>query len=173
MVKATKQPATASEPVTFEEIANKRLRERLESYRAFVKRHAAGEVLKPNEMEVVAELLEQIGLPDYAFARDAEALNRYSKTASKWSAFVADEPAMRERGKALVAEIKEATERLNALRAEAHRIEIIGSGKAASYATSMNQLAAEHPHVLADIEVAVRLRSEELTRRRRATAGAV
>jgi len=170
MAKASKQPEPAAEPVTLEQIAAKRLRERIEEYRGFVRRHAAGEVLDVAAMERVGELLEQIGLPEYAFARDAEAINRHALAQSKWQAFVADEPRQRERGKQVAAEIKAANEHLATLKAEAHRIEIVTGSKVVAYRTSMVQLATEHPHVLADINEAVRLRTEALARRR-ATAG--
>jgi len=166
MAKASKQPEPAAEPVTLEQIAAKRLRERIEEYRGFVRRHAAGEVLDVAAMERVGELLEQIGLPDYAFARDAEATNRYAKAHAKWAAFTNEEPALRERAKQLSVEIKEATAKLAALKAEAHRVEMSTASKAASYLTSANQLKAEHPHVLADLATAVKLRGEALARRR-------
>ena len=166
MARATKQPEPAAEPVTVEMIATKRLRERIEAYRALVARHAAGEMLTVDDMERVSELLEQIGLPDFAFARDADALNRHAKAHGKWTAFVADEPRQRERGKEVMAEIKATTERLNLLRTEAHRIEIVTGSKITAYRTSMIQLAAEHPHVLGSIDEAVRLRGEALARRR-------
>jgi AcrR family transcriptional regulator len=166
MARATKQPEPAAEPVTLEQIATKRLRERIEAYRALVARHAAGEMLTVDDMERVAELLEQIGLPDYAFTRDADAINRHAKAHGKWTDFVADEPRQRERGKEVMAEIKAASERLAALKAEAHRIEIVTGSKITAYHTSMIQLAAEHPHVLGSIDEAVRLRGEALARRR-------
>jgi hypothetical protein len=133
MARSTKQPEPPAEPVTLEQIAAKRLRERIEEYRVLVARHAAGEVLTAEDMERVAELLEQIALPDYAFERDADAINRFAKTHAKWVAFTKDEPALRERAKQLVVEIKAATEKLTALRAEAHRVEMTTASKAGAY----------------------------------------
>ena len=176
MATATKTKAAAVSvaevgPVTFEEIARKKLRERIEAYRGFVQRHAAGELLDETEMTQAAELLDHLGLPQYAFERDAKALINHARSLAKWEAYVANEPQMRERGKALTVEIKALAEKLNAAKAEVHRIELGSGMKAAAYGQTVNELRVNHPHVLADLDTAVQLRIEELDRRKQ-TGGA-
>jgi hypothetical protein len=43
--------------------------------------------------------------------------------------------------------------------------------QSAAYGQTIKQMESEHPHVLADLDLAVRLRTEELDRRKRATVG--
>jgi hypothetical protein len=141
MAKATKQPEPAAEPVTVEMIATKRLRERIEAYRALVARHAAGEMLTVDDMERVAELLEQIGLPDFAFTRDADAINRHAKAHGKWTAFVADEPRQRERGKEVMAEIEDLLDIL----AKPQRVSAIISDELTQLRTEFGQTKGRMP----------------------------
>jgi hypothetical protein len=167
-----KRPEPIAAP-TFEEIARQRLTQRVTEYREFVARRAAGESLTLEETERVLEVLESLALPDFAFERDADAVKRYAANERKWQAIVADEPQARERGQAVKAEIESTQKRLAELKAEAHRLEVVMSGKAVGYVTSLRQLKHDHATVLDDLEVAVSLRSEEIARRRRSPVGGV
>lgn len=167
---AAVEPAAPAAPITFAEIAHNRLAERLTAYRELVRRHASGEVLGVAEMERVADLMDLIGLPQFAFDRDAEAILRYDAVSVKHKAAIANEPAARERAVQLHGEMEEVTRKLAVLREE-HRRAVAASSKGSSYAHTLAQLGSEHPHVLADLDVAVRLRAEELDRRKRATIG--
>jgi hypothetical protein len=158
--------ANDAPPVTFAEISRERLTKRVSEYRDFVNRRASGETLDHEQTEQLLDVMEALGLPEFAFERDAAATVSFRKTTAKWEAFVADEPKLRERGRELMGEIKTATERLNVLRTEAHRIEVVTGSKAAGYRTALNQMTNDHPHILLPIEDAVRLRSEALARRR-------
>lgn len=160
----------APEPMTFAEIAHKRLRERITQYRDLVHRHANGEQLGVAEMEAAADLMEQIGLPQYTFDRDADAMRRYTLVQAKVQAAADAAPAFKARAAELAAEIDVARKKLAAMQEE-HRIAVSKSTKPGAYAHSLNQLASEHPTVLADLDTAVRLRGEELDRRKRATVG--
>ena len=111
---AAVEPAAPSAPITFAEIAANRLAERLTAYRELVRRHAGGEVLGVADMERVADLLDQIGLPQFAFDRDAEAILRHNAANEKYKAAVANEPAARERAVQLHGEIEEMQRKLAA-----------------------------------------------------------
>lgn len=165
--KKTEKPdsAPAQPPVTFAEIAERKMRERIEAYRSLVKRHASGQAMESQDYERAAELLEQLGLPDYAFTRDAEAVQRHGRTHAKWAAAVENEPASRQRAKEVAAEVQALTAKLRALNEELLRAQA-ASSKSGAYAQTFTQLAADHPQVLADIDTAVRLRLEEINRRR-------
>lgn len=163
--KKTDKPQADLPPVSFAEIAARKMRERIEAYRDLVQRHAAGEVLEPQHYERASELLEQLGLPDYAFSRDAEAMQRHNRTHQKWAAAVESEPVARARAEELHREIQQLTAKVRAANEEL-RITQNVPGKITSYAATLAQLAADHPQVLAGIDTAVRLRVDELNRRR-------
>jgi hypothetical protein len=160
-----KKTAAPIEPVSFDEIARKRISERIEAYRALVQRYAAGEQMAEADLNQAAELMEQLGLPQYAFNRDAEAIQRHARTHAKWAAAIENEPASRERSRVLAGEIADTEKKLRALREEAHRVNG-AAGKSSSYSNTLAQLAADHPQVIADIDTAVRVRIDELNRRR-------
>lgn len=165
---ATRKAATSPQPVvpiSFDEIARKKMRERLEAYRTFVRQYAESGTLNELEMEKAAELLDLLFLPPYAFMRDVEAVQRHNRTHSKWAAAVENEPANRERARQLNAEIAEVEKRLRALREEAQKANA-ATGKPSAYGQTLAQLAVDHPHVLAEIDTAVKLRIEEMNRRR-------
>lgn len=158
----------APEPMTFAEIAHKRLRERIMQYRDLVQRHANGGTLDVAEMEEAADLMEQIGLPQYTFERDADAMRRFTLVQAKVQAAADAAPDHKARAAELAAEIEATRKKLAAMQEE-HRIAVNKSNKPGTYTHTLNQLASEHPTVLADLDTAVRLRGEELDRRKRGT----
>jgi hypothetical protein len=168
MATATKTkapPAVPVLPTTFAEINARRMRERIEKYREIVQRHANGEPVTVENMERAAELLEHLGLPAYTFERDVEALQRANATRAKLDAAIEAQPAATARASELAGEIEAVREKLEMLREE-HRQVLAKANKGTAYEHSLRQLGAEHPHVLADIDTAVRFRIEELDRRK-------
>ncbi len=170
MAKATKQPEAPPVPVTFEEIAQRRTRERLESYRELIRRHAAGETMNVADMEKVLELLDLLGLPEFAHARDVQAMQRFKIATDKYQAAIDAQPAHAIRASELVVEVEATQKKLVMLREQLHH-ENAKRNKPAAYDQTLKQLQHDHPHVLADLDLAVRLRTEELDRRKRATVG--
>lgn len=156
----------APEPMTFAEIAHKRLRERIMQYRDLVQRHANGGTLGMAEMEAAADLMEQIGLPQYTFERDADAMRRFTLVQAKVQAAADAAPEHKARAAELGEKIDAMKKQLAAMQEE-HRLAVVKANKPGTYAHTLNQLASEHPTVIADIDTAVRLRSEELDRRKR------
>ena len=175
MATATKSKSAtkpAPLPVTFDEIAAKRMAERLEKYRTFVSRQAAGETLGVADMETVADLLDQIGLPAYAFSRDIEATERHHHATAKYQAAVEAAPEHKANAKRLEAEVEKAKRQLAAL-VEEHRLALAKSNKPGAYGQTLALLANDHPHLFAPLTDATRLRVEELDRRKRSTIGGV
>ena len=170
MATATKsKPATQpAQPVTFEEINRRKMRERVEAYREIVTRYATGETMTVADMEQAAELLDQLGLPQYAFDRDADAVRRFNATRAKYDTAVEAADPSRQRAEALTVEIDVLRKKLEALREE-QRIMGSRAGKPAAYGQTLSQLKHDHPHVLADLDTATKLRIEELDRRKRST----
>jgi len=168
MATATKSKAAAAEPVvpvTFDEINRRKVRERIAAYREIVARRASGEMLSVSDMERAGELLDQLSLPAYAFDRDAEAVQRFRTARAKYDDAVRAEPGYRQRAEELAAEIDAMKKKLEALREE-HRITVAKGNKGTAYLHSVAQLENDHPHVIGDLDQAVRLRVEELDRRK-------
>jgi hypothetical protein len=152
-------------PVTFAAINARKVRERIESYREIVTRYAAGSTMTVEDMERAAELLEHLGLPQYAFTRDAEAMQRAKATGDKLKAAIDAQPANAQRAADLTVEIEALRRKLETLREE-HRRASAAAGKGGAYDHTLRQLAHEHPHVLADLDTAVQIRIDELDRRK-------
>lgn len=172
MATATKSKSAAAAPeavpalpVTFAEINVRRMRERIEQYREIVARHAAGNTLTVEDMERAAELLEQLGLPQYAFTRDAEAMQRASTTRDKLQAALDGREGNAKRAADLAVEIDAMRTKLETLREE-HRRATAAANKGSAYEHTLRQLAHEHPHVFADVAEAVQHRIAELDRRK-------
>ena len=169
MASATKTRAAAATepavPITFEEINRRKVGERIAAYREIVGRRAAGEPLAVADMERAGELLDQLGLPAFAFDRDTEAMQRFRGVRDKYDAAVEAAPAHKQRADELAAEIEAVRRKLETLREE-HRIAMAKSGKGAAYLHTVAQLQHDHPHVLADLDTAVQVRIEELDRRK-------
>lgn len=169
MTTATKTKTTPPPaPPTFATIARKKMRERIERYRGFVKRQVEGEALDEADLVQVTDLLEGLGLPDFAWARDIEALQRAYASNAKFKAAVDAEPAARQRAAELLAEIATLRAKLQAL-TEEHRRAQAAASKSAAYSHTLEQLSADHPHLLGDIDTGVTFRLEELNKRRAAS----
>lgn len=174
MATATKpkpEPKAVPAAVTFAEINARKVRERVEIYRDIVTRRATGAVVTVDDMERAAELLELLGLPQYTFDRDVEAVQRFKAVTDKVQAATDAAPAFKQRAAELTGEIEAARKRLEALREE-QRIATAKANKGVAYGQTIATLQHDHPHVLANIDDAVRYRVEELDRRRGTMQGA-
>jgi len=152
-------------PVTFDEIARRKMRERIVAYREIVTRRADGKTITVTDMEQAGDLLDHLGLPGFAFERDTEAVLKFRAAAAKMQAAVDAVPGARQRAEELAAEIEVQRQRLVALREE-HRLAVARISKPQAYSGSLAMLQNDHPVVLADLDVAVRFRLAELDRRK-------
>ena len=164
------EPKPAAQPITFDEIAHKRMSDRLRQYREFVARQSTGETLNADEMGAVADVLDLIGLPAFAFSRDIEAMQRYRHSQEKHRNAVEAVPEHHANAMRLAAEVEAMKAKLDHLREE-HQRALAGTNKPTAYGQTLAALAHEHPHLLADIDTAARLRVEELDRRKRSLVG--
>lgn len=161
-----KKPAAAPTlPVTFDEIATSRMRARIEAYRTLVTRHANGGQITADDMEKIATLLDDLGLPQWVFERDVAAIQKHGVAAEKYRAAVEAVPGFAKRAEELAVEIEKVKRQLETLREE-HRVSLARTAKPAAYGNTLAQLAHEHPHLFAPLDVAVRFRIEELDRRK-------
>lgn len=154
-----------SSPPTLDGVARKKLRTHLEEYRSMLAQQVAGEELTEAHLSRVTDCLDALGLPDFAWARDVEALQRHAVVKTKFRAALEAEGPNRERSVELSKEIESIRARLMALQEEQRKSQA-AANKPATYANSLAQLEAEHPHALGDIDTAVTLRLAELNRRK-------
>jgi hypothetical protein len=152
-------------PVTFDQIACRKIRERIVAYREIVTRRADGKTISVDDMEKLADLLDHLGLPGFAFQRDTEAVLKFRAAAAKLQGAVDAVPAAKQRADELATEIEAQRQRLVALREE-HRLTVAKANKPQAYSGSLAMLQNDHPVVLADLDVAVRFRVAELDRRK-------
>jgi len=162
--KKTETPDTPL-PITFDEINRRKVRERIEGYRDIVHRRANGATVTVEDMERAAELLELLGLPQYTFDRDVQAVQRFKAVSDKVQAAVDAVPANKQRAAELSAEIDATRAKLETLK-EQHRLAVAAMNKPAAYTQSVAMLQHDHPHVIGDLDQAVQLRIEELDRRK-------
>lgn len=159
----------AAEPMTFEQIAERKLREKMTAYRDIVARAASGEQLPEADMEAAVELLSFLGLPSFAFRRDVVAKADHD-AASRAEAEARVQRAANDK------RLTEVTERLKALeaevvslKAERHRLGDMADHSLVGFMSRQRQLEVEHPHVLAPLEDAVRFRLEQQHKRQGVT----
>lgn len=161
-----KTPPAAVEPPSFASIARKKMRARIEEYRALLKRHADGETLTEADLSHVVDLLEGMGLPDFTWSRDCEASRRFAMVSGKYKVAVDAEPANRLRCEDLAKEVEVTQTKLRVLLEELRKAQS-AAAKSVAYGHTLAELATAHPHAVADIDTAVTLRLDELNRRKR------
>lgn len=160
----------AAPAVTFADVARKRMRDRIEQYRASVQRAAAGQQLDAAELEAALEALTTMGLPDYAWDRDVSAQRDYASTVQTLNEAQARRPASEARLTEIVARIRTIEEELKALRSERHTLADVDPMTRVNTQQRLNELALNHPHLFLDVAEAVRLRQEA---RAKTTGGSV
>jgi hypothetical protein len=82
MTTTTKPKKPAAKAVTFEEIAERKHRQTLEEYRELVARAAAGEQLRPDELDRALELLALLRLPELAWQTHTQAVRDYRQASA-------------------------------------------------------------------------------------------
>jgi hypothetical protein len=162
MTLKTRKAAEPSPPPTFGDIARKRIRQHLSSYRGFVERAVAGEQLNEEDMTAVYDALEKLHLPTFTFERDVRGVKDHARSAGKAADAEAREPEQRQRGRQVTEDIAKLTKQLNELKAEAHRLSVGGPLKLAAYMQRVNELKSLHPHVLLPLDKAVEVRASAM-----------
>ena len=160
MPTATKKQKTRTEPLTFEQVAEKKLRGDLERYRGFAERAAAGEYLDEAELEQVAQLMSGLRLPELAWGKHLEALREMAAAQARQAELDAKRPAEEERLRELSDEVKELEELL-----ERKRLELKGAQtnelRIVDALRKQNELRALYPDVVAALDIAVSRRLNE------------
>lgn len=150
-----KERQSKSQPLTMEQLQEKKLRERLVTYRDLVKRAAAGERLPDDDMATAADILDALRLPPYSWARDVQAQRDDDAAAERESQLRAAGPEREARERDLTERVTTMERELNRLRLE---LRSVATGEPMRLVTVMqrrNELRVNHPHLLGDIEQAV------------------
>lgn len=168
-----KTAAQKTSVLSFAEITTGKMRDRIETYRGFVTRAAAGESLSEKELGQVCDLLEAMHLPDYAWSRDVDAYRAYQSAKKDEQTLESQRPkdasravALRERLVALEAEMKQ-------VQGELFTVAEYKPGQIVNVMRRQNELETIHPHVLASLDVAVELRMKAVQRARTTPANRV
>lgn len=159
-----------AENLTVEQVAERRMSQRLTQYRALVARAAQGDQLDEHDMADALDLLEQLHLPGFAFTRDTEALQRYHRALEKLQGAIDARPAAEIRAAEIKQEIEAITGKLAGLREQLHHT-LAKVTKPQAYEMTVQMLQAEHPHLLDTMERAVAWRLEQQRKRLQAAGG--
>jgi len=109
---ATAKKPRRTEPVSFEQLAEQKLRSTLEEYRAAVERQAGGEELAAPELDRVAELLEVLRLPEISWAHHVQAVRELNDARAERRKIEAVLEAEAAEGRELAQEIPRLQKRL-------------------------------------------------------------
>lgn len=163
--KPKRKAAEPKAPPTFEQIAERKLREKLTAYRGLVERAANAEQLEEADLEQAVELLAFLGLPEYSWRRDVTARANYDSTVKAEGEVRAKRPANEKRLVAIGERLKALEAEVASLREERHRIGSMSDHLLAGYMTRLHELETNHPHVFLSLEDAVRFRLEQQLKR--------
>jgi hypothetical protein len=162
--KTTRRKAPA-EPLTFEQIAERKLTEKLTAYRELVARAAGGAQLPEADLEEAVELLAFLGLPEYSWRRDIAAKADHDAAVKAEAEARLQRPVNEKRLVEIAERLKALESELGSLREERHRLGSIADHLLAGAMGRQRELESLHPHVLTPLEDAVRFRTEQQQRR--------
>jgi hypothetical protein len=167
MTITTRKPRSQATPVpTFTEIAHGKMRDRIEAYRDYVARAAGGEKLPEADLGKVLELLEQMGLPDFAWARDVDAAKAFALAKQDEQRMESERPADAARAKALSERLAALEVEMQGVRGELYQVAEWKPSKLVDVMRRQHELEAGHPHVLGSLDVATELRVKAVERSR-------
>jgi hypothetical protein len=167
MVTKTKN---AGPPPTMAEVQERKTLERLTAYRNLVARAAAGEQLRDEDMGTASNLLDDLGLPPYAWARDVQAKRDDDAAAEQETGFRAAEPDRLARERDAAERVKALEEELKAMRQRLHQAATVEPMRLMNVLRVRNELRVNHPQMFADLVEAARLRIRERDKGRPAPA---
>jgi hypothetical protein len=144
-----------------EQVQERKTRERITAYRDLVTRAAAGEQLRDDDLTTASDLLDALGLPPYAWARDVAGKREDDAAAVDEARHRDAEPARMEREKDLGAKVAALEAELKALREQLQDAARREPMRLLTVLRRRNELRANHPHVLGDLEQAVAFRLQE------------
>lgn len=166
-------PATATADSIGEALDRKAaetLSKTLEAYRHRVESVADGKPLTARQVDEVAGQLEELGLPRFAFDRDVKGVQMYRRLSADLAKIEAAADDERLEAAALEKEIDNIRRRLGEATARLHVIRKVHPMTLGGLATRLGELEVVHPHCLAPVEKAVRIRMQAAQAKARAAA---
>lgn len=174
MATATKKPAaTPAAPVSIQDAAEKRMQERIAAYRKTVEDAAAGKSLSAETVDAVLGHLDVMGLPEFAWQRDVDAVRKMGELTAEVEAIDAERPAREKRVTTLLADIERIEKSLKESRSELYNLTRVVESKYVDRLRRQNELIAAHPQVFATVADAAKLRLAEKSKGRNTTAAEV
>lgn len=154
-----------TEPLSFEQVAEQKIRSTLEEYRAAVHRQAAGDNLTAPELDRVAELLDVLRLPELAWGQHVQAVREVAEARAERAKIEAVLDAEAAEGRALAGEVVQLRKRLEEIGLRQKTLARTPHRLSEQFRRE-NEAAQLFPEVVLDIDEAVAVR------RRQATAAA-
>jgi len=149
-----------AEPLTFEQIAERKLRETLEQYRGYAERSSAGEFLNENDLEEVAALLAQLRLPELAWSQHMQAIRDNKAAAEKQRQIEAAKPAEEQELRELTAEVRRLEKLLEETRLQLRSVQR-GEMRIVDVLRKQNELRVLYPDVIDSLDNAVKRRLDQ------------
>lgn len=159
MTTATATPKRSKQaPMTLEQAAAAKMRETLQQYRERVVEAADGMPFFASQLEVVDALLTELGLPRFAWERDADALKRHRQLTADATALEAARQDDADEAAVISAELKALERRMAQARGRLHELTTVRPQTIVALHQRLHELEANHPHTLSDIDKAVALK---------------
>lgn len=150
-----------AEPVTFEQVAERKLRDNIDRYRGYATRAAGGEFLNEDDLEQVAELLALLRLPDLAWQKHVDALRDFAAAVARQADIEAEQPALEAEQKLLVSEILKMEQELEQKRLRQRNLQS-RSVRVVDTMRKQNELRTLYPDVLDTLDNAVAARRRRM-----------
>lgn len=168
MATATKTRKEPEPVLTFEQLAERKIGERIAAYRDYVRRAAGGEELPAEELEQVLETLAYLNLPEIAWRRDIAAYTTYSAAAAESVRLRKQRPANEAKAAELTERIKQLREEVRQAESELYNCTRVVDSAQVGADRLINEHHVTHPHLFLDLADAVRLRLEARGKSRKA-----
>jgi multidrug efflux pump subunit AcrA (membrane-fusion protein) len=156
----TKKTSDPEKVVSFEELNTRKLREKMEAYRDYVRRAADGEMIAAEQLEVVGENLAYMHLPEMCWERDVRALREYREATAAAEEMAGKQADLDLETSQLVAKIQQLEAELKAARTRLNYCGKVAPMVHANQLRRAHELTIVHPHLLLDLDQAVALRAE-------------
>jgi hypothetical protein len=141
-------------PLTYEQIADRKLRDTLEEYRAIVERGAGGEMLPEADLERAVELLTVLRLPELSFKQHVTAAREYAAAVGRQAELEAAGPAERAELVQLNSDVERLLKLIEEKRLRAQALQY-GETQLINAMRKQNELLTLYPDVVGPLDNAV------------------
>jgi hypothetical protein len=160
MAATVKKKPAGNVPASIQEVAAKRMSDRITAYREAVADAAGGKVQTAEILEAVVGHLDAMGLPEYVWQRDIDGFRQMRQVEADINEIEAGHPKRVERIAELQADIERWQKQINEARAELHTHGRVNEIKYLDKTRRQHELVIAHPQLFAPLDEAVRLRMD-------------